>query len=96
MIAISEFARIERPDIWDHGRNPVRYTSLEELGIDLGTLRFEMMTQQSAPMQVNASLAALGTHNVAEGKIFTIAEAKQALAATFGVKPEAVEITIRG
>jgi len=28
--------------------------------------------------------------------MMTIAEAKKALAATFGVKPNAVEITIRG
>jgi len=31
-----------------------------------------------------------------ERKPLTIAEAKKALAATFGVKPEDVEITIRG
>ena len=31
-----------------------------------------------------------------EGKSMTIAEAKKALAATFGVSPEDVEITIRG
>ncbi|HEU5407182.1 MAG TPA: hypothetical protein VFU48_05410 [Nitrospira sp.] len=35
IIAISEFTRINIPDAWDHGRNPVRYASLAELGINL-------------------------------------------------------------
>jgi hypothetical protein len=91
MIAISEFARINRPDAWDHGRNPVRYTSLEELGISLDGLKFEPMPSSSeAPTHSESRLSGSSPATL------TIAEAKKALAAAFGVKPESVEITIRG
>jgi hypothetical protein len=90
-IAISQFARINVPDAWDHGRNPVRYTSLQALGINLEEIDFQEMPQGSdAPAHIG-QLAAGSTE-----PLLTIAEAKKALAATFGVKPEAVEITIRG
>lgn len=90
-VAISQFARIEMPDLWDHGRNPVRYTSLAELGIDPATLKWEAMAEGKAP-----SPSATMPFAPAPGASLTIAEAKKALAATFGVAPEAVEITIRG
>lgn len=91
LIMISEYANINIPDAWDHGRNPVRYTSLEKLGINLDEIQFQPMpeTDMVSPPQVTqlpgASVPRL-----------TIAEAKKALAATFGVKPEDIEITIRG
>jgi hypothetical protein len=89
MIAISEFARVSIPGVWDHGRNPVRYTSLEQLGINLNEIAFEPMPPVAEPhtqaaLKPNAATA------------LTIAEAKKVLAVTFGVRPEAVEITIRG
>jgi len=87
LIAISGYARINVPDAWDHGRNPVRYTSLAQLGIDPSKLKLEPMPQGETahPPTGKAGVAML-----------TIPEAKKALAATFGVKPDAVEITIRG
>jgi hypothetical protein len=90
LVSISEFARVNVPDAWDHGRNPVRYTSLEKLGIDPVTARFQPMPPGDAPPSSTMKLAGptAGT--------LTIAEAKKALAATFGVKPDSVEITIRG
>lgn len=94
LIAISEFARVNIPDLWDHGRNPVRYTSLKALGIDPNTLKWEPVQQvpkDEADTPTPFSPSAPGS---APG--LTIAEAKKALAATFGVSPEAVEITIRG
>jgi hypothetical protein len=35
IIRISEAAWINKPEIWKHRRNPVRYMSLAELGIEL-------------------------------------------------------------
>jgi hypothetical protein len=91
IVAISEFARIDKPDLWDHGRNPVRYTSLASLGIDPSKVEWQKMPQAEAqPVPPKASLGASST------TILTIAEAKKQLAATFGVKPDAIEITIRG
>jgi hypothetical protein len=91
IIQISAFARVEMPDVWKHWRNPVRYASLAELGIDVDNLDFTPMPNvkeppaKRAPAQLTWPPATL-----------TIPEAKKALAATFGVKPDAVEITIRG
>jgi hypothetical protein len=89
-IAISEYARANLPDVWDHGRNPIRYTSLEELGIDPDKLEFYPMPT-SSPVAPRFSQ---NPPNMASG--ITIEDAKRGLALTFGVKPEAVEITIRG
>ena len=41
LIAISEWAPISYPDLWDHGRYPLRYTTLRKLGIDFERLRFQ-------------------------------------------------------
>lgn len=90
-IAISEFARIAMPDAWDHGRNPVRYISLKQLGIDPAKVNFQPMPDDGA-LPVPAGKPSAG----APSGMLTIAEAKKALAATFGVKPDAIEITIRG
>ena len=89
LIEISEYARVSKPDVWKHWRNPVRYTSLSELEIKIDDLEFEPMPEalQTEPRRETATAAPT---------TLTIAEAKRALAATFGVKPEAVEITIRG
>src|SRR5688572_5492664 len=42
-VKFSEYARITFPGVWKGWRNPVRYTSVEELGIDPSTLCFKPM-----------------------------------------------------
>jgi hypothetical protein len=86
LIELSEYATCERADVWKEGRNPVSYKTLKALGIDLRGLKFK-------PMPIPAPSAKPGGTGVAP---MTIAEAKKALAATFGVSPDDVEITIRG
>jgi hypothetical protein len=91
LVTISEFAKINVPDAWDHGRNPVRYTSLQELGISLDGIKFQPMPETgtaSSPQAMHPAGASV--------PMLTIAEAKKALATTFGIKPEDVEITIHG
>jgi hypothetical protein len=88
MIAISEYALIDVPDVWKHWRNPVRYMSLDEMGIDPSAMYFHPMPPSEEPPRGHQ--AELPT------PVLTIAEAKRQLAAAFGVKPDAVEITIRG
>ena len=41
LVNISEYALIDIPDSWLGKRNPVRYISLEDLGIDINNLKFE-------------------------------------------------------
>ena len=85
-IAFLEYARINKPDLWNGQRFPVSYRSLKELDINPDELEFEKLSVIEAKRPVmTPSSAGL-----------TIAEAKKQLAATFGVKPDAVEITIRG
>mgnify|MGYP000359009396 CR=1 FL=1 len=90
MVEINEYALVNIPDVWKQWRNPVRYTSLDDLKIDPSTFNFQ-------PMHANEPRAkAVGAPSAPTYTGMTIAEAKKALAATFGVSPDAVEITIRG
>lgn len=93
LIGISEYARIDKPGLWTGLRNPVRYTSLTDLGIDQKKLKWQAMPTDDAGTTPASSARASATSPLAG---LTISEAKKALAATFGVKPEAIEITIRG
>lgn len=81
-IGISEFAEVMVADVWRKElRNPVAYASLKELGIQHRKLKFQPIPDPPPP-------------DAREG--LTIADAKKALAATFGVRPEDIEITIKG
>ena len=91
LITFSEYAVISVPDVWKGWRSPVRYGSFDDFGIDLNGIEFQPMPPTSeAPPRTGSRPS---NPPVA---MLTIDEAKKALAATFGVKPEAVEITIRG
>lgn len=85
LFTFSEFARLDLPNVWKGDRNPVKYSSLEALGIDASKLQWEPMPTDQKP-----------TSKAETRKPLTIAEAKKALAQTFGVAPDAIEITIRG
>lgn len=91
LIQFSEFSRVNIPDAWKGDRNPVKYAKLKELGIDPSKLKWERMpepTEMSSPKtEVNA---------LAADTPLTMTQAKKGLALTFGVPPEAIEITIRG
>ncbi|MCK1362202.1 tautomerase family protein [Bradyrhizobium sp. 199] len=83
-IGISEFADVAVAEVWRKElRNPVAYAGLKQLGIQLKRLKFQPVPDAST-----------GSDKARGG--LTIAEAKKALAATFGVRPEDVEITIKG
>ena len=91
MILFSEYARVNIPNAWKGDRNPVKYASLKDVGIDPSNLKREPMpspTTGKAASRAHANVAAVESR-------LTIAEAKKALALTFGVPSEAVEIVIR-
>jgi hypothetical protein len=92
LIQFSKYARVNVPDSWHGGRNPVSYGTLDELGIDPSVLSWESMpnaAHQPTPSEPTCA------ERTPVGPL-TMAEAKQGLAQTFGVPPEAIEITIRG
>lgn len=85
LLKFSEYA--ELPPIenaWPGYRNPVWYTNLRELGIDVSSLQFQPM-----PERVIRNTA------TSPGGL-TIPQAKEGLALSFGVSPADIEITIRG
>jgi hypothetical protein len=88
LIQMGDYAELKnKPGVWkENVRNPVAYATLDELQIDLRGLKFKPMPA------VDAGAA----KETPEAKQMTIAEAKNGLALTFGVKPEDIEIIIRG
>jgi hypothetical protein len=95
LIRFSQFARVDIPEVWKGDRNPVSYRTLEDLGINPAELRWEDMPEASNgsdSAQASAPAAVKPTLDAA----LSLAQAKRGLALTFGVPPEAIEITIRG
>ena len=93
-IEFSEYARVNIPDVWKGDRNPIKYESIEELGIDPSTLSWETVKNPVATAEsVEGPAPQFSGRSIGP---LTISEAKMGLAMTFNVAPESVEITIRG
>jgi hypothetical protein len=92
MIQFSDYALVTVPEVWKGDRNPYKYAgNLQEFGIDPSKLKWKKMPEPST-MPTAAPLS--GPNNGVAA--LTMTEAKKGLAITFGVAPEAIEITIRG
>ena len=74
-------------------RNPIKYKTLKELGINPSTLEWKPMPEPANPPDPSSEVIPRKGSPVAP---LTIVEAKNGLALTFGIAPEAIEITIRG
>jgi hypothetical protein len=101
LVRFNEYAPINLPKAWQHWRNPVIYGSLGAFGIDPNALDFQPMptspSESAAAVQSTLPRPHVATVPAALPSVkMTIADAKKALAATFGVDPDAIEITIRG
>jgi hypothetical protein len=84
-----EYAVIDKPADWKGWRNPVRYTTLAKLGIDLAKIKFRPMPKKAEGSEA-ASLSEMGTPVKID-----IDTAKRCVAAYYGVRPDDVEIKIR-
>jgi len=96
ILRFTEFTRINVPNVWHGQRNPVSYTTLEDLGIDpTGPGAVSETTASVVPPaempRLTGSLSA--TH---EAFPLAIRAAKPRLAAYYEVPVEAIEIVIRG
>ncbi len=87
IIEIGEYALVDYPEKWGEWRNPVKYTTLEELGIDLKKLTFKPMPKPTKTPPPPPDPPKKG---------LSIAEAKAGLALQFGVPQDAIEILIKG
>lgn len=89
-IEIGEYAEVDIAGAWSGDRYPVRYTTLDDLGIDANDLNFHAMPEREESsdeivvLSQNPDVVPLG-----------LTEAKLGLAATLGVAPEAIEITVK-
>lgn len=90
IIEISEYAIVDYPEAWGEWRNPVKYITLEELGVDPKKLKFKPMPERTKVLPPPPRPERSKTGGL------TIAEAKSGLALQFGVPPEAIEILIKG
>ncbi len=79
-IHISEYASVDIPNVWKGWQNPVRYTSLEKVGIELSDLKFEKIHNNK-----NLDIPPL-----------SIEQAKEGLAKKFNISPEQIDILIKG
>ena len=94
IVRFNEFSRYSKPNAWPlPRRNPVSYTTLGDLEIDVSRLTFSPIASSGGTAATPAMKGSPG-----EGALLplTIAAAKRGLALQFGVDPDAVEITIRG
>ena len=78
------YADISVADQWDGNRNPVAYSHLEDMGIDIDDLDFKKMPDP-VPESNNSGIRPL-----------TLSEAKEGLALNFCVDKDDIEITIKG
>lgn len=86
-IDFSEYALVNQPEVWGGHRNPVHYTDLDTIGVQLDGVDWLPASQT----EVVASAS-----EVAAPQALTIQEAKAGLAQTYGVDAGAIEIVIRG
>jgi hypothetical protein len=100
LILFSEFARVNIPEVWKNDRNPFRYSSLDELGIDPSSLKWEPMPKtekiySASPLSIGNGGVSIRTVDDSITPL-TMEDAKKGLALTFGVSPDSIEITVRG
>ena len=90
LVKFDKYARLDLKDYWKGWRNPVRYTTLEDLSLTLDDMNFEQMPKVTETIKDGElkSVQTLGG--------LTIADAKKGLAITFNVNPTAIDIIIHG
>ena len=93
VVKFSRFAEIDEDGLWDGRRNPVGYVTMESLGLDPSGMRFKAMPARDG--MINHMPPGQG-HQPGSVHPLTFAEARQGLAAYFGVAESSIEILVRG
>jgi len=93
LVQFSVIADLEIPELWPKTRNPVHYTTLEEIGIESS----EQQWQEIPQAHIDDALNHENFEEPTKGNGgLSIAEAKAQLAKFYGVKQSAIEVIIRG
>jgi hypothetical protein len=87
MIRIRDYATISTPSVWRGGIVPVRYMTLEDLGIEPDALHFRALESFSQDL--------IGQREETAPQGSLVEEAKQKLAAAYSVSPDAISIKIK-
>jgi hypothetical protein len=99
-ICISEYAHYIVPNAWKGWQNPVRYTTLAEMRINLKEVTFHSISDEQHNVGItNDQQVSTATPSRRDDRAvvpLSIASAKAGLAAYYGVSQEAIEIVIRG
>jgi hypothetical protein len=110
LITMSEFARVNIPEVWDKSRFPVRYTTLEDLDIDPTKLEFEPLPPQPdaptpeddeaeheeiPPPGIVSETGVEAEEVRPSGVVRSVADAKRVLSHVLGVPQASIEITVR-
>ena len=95
LIQFSEYALLNILEMWKGDRNPVKYGTLEQLGIDPSSLEWKSMPAEAQPQRDATQEVGHRLEDTAVRPL-SMDGAKRGLALTFGVRPEAIEITVRG
>lgn len=92
LIKLSEYSATYIPNVWQGHRNPVRYSTLEEIGVDLAKLDWKPMPE---PAPGAATPGKIETEDEGGIEPLTIAEAKAGLSLGLGVPEGSIEIIVR-
>jgi hypothetical protein len=94
-IVFKNYALLDSAAEWPGFRNPVTYMSLESLGINPAALDFKPIPKIAHVQKAVTTDPPSRRQGQAQAPL-TIQQAKDGLAAHFGVSPDAIEIIIRG
>ena len=95
LIKFSDYAIVESHDAWGKSQNPVRYTSLENLGLDLGHLKFKPMPP-SQNQDIECFPQQYAENSIISGSMADIlTEAKKDLAQRLRLPVANIEITVK-
>lgn len=86
IIHFSEYALLNIPEAWDGSRNPVGYTDLNHEKID--PEKYEWLPFPMLPKTDKTTLSE-------NAQPLSLNDAKLGLAATFGIRPDQIEINIK-
>jgi hypothetical protein len=100
MICFDEYSYLppspQPQDVWQGWRNPVRYTTLEEMGVELDNLIFHPAAELRDEQERSKPSPKPVTIDDGTVAPLSISQAKEGLAAFYGLETSAIEIVIRG
>ncbi len=92
LVRFDEYAEIDVPDFWDGSRNPIRYSKIDELPVNLEQLHWKHL----ADMDFEDDAAEGGDGPSVAGRIrLEVMRAQHEVATNLGLEPSEVEVIIR-